>query len=104
MAVEVLNDDTIKKVVESNDKIIVKFYASWCGSCKLLDPKYNRLSAEDNYNEVGFYKLDAEANQEARKMVGVNSLPFIATFKNGELLDAKATTKEERIVEMLERL
>jgi thioredoxin-like negative regulator of GroEL len=49
-------------------------------------------------------EVNAEENPEARKLAGVNNLPFVATFKGGKLLEAHATGKEEAVVEMLEKL
>ena len=83
---------------------MVKYYAGWCGSCKLFAPKYRRLSCDERFDGVTFLDINAEENQEARKMAGVDNLPFFATFKNGVLVDAKATSKEEQLVEMISNL
>lgn len=44
MAVEVTKDSDFKQKIEKNEKVVVKYYADWCGSCHLFKPEYRRLS------------------------------------------------------------
>jgi thiol-disulfide isomerase/thioredoxin len=104
MAVEVSSDELINGQIGNHAKVVVKYYADWCGSCKLFSPKYKRLSADERFLGITFLDIDAEHNPEARKMSGVDTLPFFATFRNGKLLSAKSTAKEESLVEMLNEL
>lgn len=104
MAVEVLNDDNFKSTISSNDKTIVKYYAGWCGSCRLIAPKFKRLSNDDKYDGITFVDVDAEKSPEARKLAGVTNLPFFAIFKGDELVNAVATNKEESILSLLDEL
>lgn len=91
-------------LLASHDKVIVKFYADWCGSCKLFAPKFRRLSADERFAGVTFVDINAENDQATRALAGVDNLPFFATFKNGALVEGTATAKEESVVAMLERL
>jgi thiol-disulfide isomerase/thioredoxin len=104
MSVNVSTDQDFKTNLESNDKVVVKYFANWCGSCKLFAPKYRRLSDDDRFNGITFLDVNAEENPEARKMAGVSNLPFFAVFHNGELVDGAATNKEDKVVELLEKL
>ena len=104
MAVEIANDETLKTQLSEHPKVVVKYYADWCGSCKLFAPKYKRLSGDERFAGTLFLDIDAEHNPEARKLAGVDTLPFFATFKNGELVKAQSTAKEETLVEMLSAL
>lgn len=101
MAVQVTTDTDFGAVLASNPKVIVKYYADWCGSCKLFAPKFRRMSEDPNNAGVVFLDVNAELNPEARKAAGVNNLPFIATFKDGSLLEGFATGKEEKVIEMI---
>jgi len=93
-----------KEEIEKNSKTVVKYYADWCGSCKLISPKFKRLSDDDRFSEVNFLEVNAEQNEEARKAAGVDNLPFFAVFKDGKLLEGTATSKEEGILKLLEKL
>lgn len=104
MAIQIANDSNFKTLLESNENVVVKYYADWCGSCKLFAPKFRRLSENEAYINVVFLDVNAEENPEARKLANVDNLPFFATFKNGQLVDASATSKEEKVTEMIEKL
>ncbi|NEQ50504.1 MAG: thioredoxin family protein [Leptolyngbya sp. SIO3F4] len=104
MAVQVATDSDFETLLKDNDKVIVKYFANWCGSCKLFAPKFRRLSENEAYGDVLFLDVNAEENEAARKKAGVDNLPFFAIFKGGELVEGRPTSKEERVVEMIEKL
>ncbi|MDN4164052.1 thioredoxin family protein [Cytophagales bacterium LB-30] len=104
MAVIVSSDVDFKQKVQESEKVVVKYFADWCGSCKLFSPKYRRLSEDERFAGITFLDVNAEENPEARKMANVSNLPFFAVFKNGELLETVTTSKEEAFVELLSHL
>lgn len=101
MAVQVATDADFKELIGGHDKVVVKFFADWCGSCRLFAPKYRRLSDDERFTDVLFLDVNAEENPEARKAANVSNLPTFATFKGGALQQSVATTKEEALVEMI---
>ena len=104
MAVLTVKDAEFQQEISSHHKVIVKYYADWCGSCKLFAPKFKRLSGDERFNSIYFIEVNAEENPEARKAAGVDNLPFFATFRDGQLVEGSATSKEEVVVGMMERL
>ena len=104
MAVIDIDDSNVKENLNQNEKVIVKYYAGWCGSCRLIKPKYKRLSNDERFENIAFLDVDAEHNPETRNLAGVKNLPFFAIFKNGEFVEGVSTSKEEGIVELLEKL
>jgi thioredoxin 1 len=99
-----VNDTDFNQHLTEHPKVIVKYYADWCGSCKLFAPKFKRLSGDERFADIEFLEVNAEQSPEARKAGGVDNLPFIATFKNGKLVKGSATSKEEYVVSMLSEL
>ena len=104
MAVQVANDSNFQDVLNTNANVIVKYYADWCGSCKLFAPKFRRLSDNEANADVLFLDVNAEESPEARKLAGVDNLPLFAVFKNGKLLEGQSTSKEENVNVLIERL
>ena len=76
MAVLDISDADFEAKIAENSKVIVKFYAGWCGSCRLFAPKFRRLSNDERFSDVVFLDVDAENNALTRKKVGVDNLPF----------------------------
>ena len=93
-------DQDFNDTLSSNDKVVVKYFANWCGSCKLFSPKYKRLSNDERFSGITFLDVNAEDNPVARRLGGVDNLPFFAVFKNGKLVEGVATSKEDKLVEM----
>lgn len=104
MAVELKTDQDFITSITTNEKVVVKYFADWCGSCRLFAPKFRRLSEEEKFNDVTFLDVNAENSPEARKLAGVTNLPYFATFKNGELVEGQAISKEESVVELINKL
>jgi thioredoxin 1 len=104
MAVITSDDKNFTEQISSNDKVIVKYYADWCGSCKLFAPKYKRISGEDKFKDITFLDINAENNPESRRKGEVKNLPSFAIFKNGILVESLATNKEDALLELIEKL
>ncbi len=104
MAVELKTDQDFSSSLKENKKVIVKYYADWCGSCRLFAPKFRRLSEDERFSDVAFLDVNAENSPEARKLAGVSNLPFFAAFKDGQLVSTIPTSKEESVIELLEKL
>jgi thiol-disulfide isomerase/thioredoxin len=100
--VTIVNDQEFESTLQSNPKVIVKYFANWCGTCKLFSQKYKKLSDKEEFKDVLFIDINAEENPIARKIAGVSNLPFFATFKDGKLVRAEATAKEEGVISMIE--
>lgn len=98
------NDQTFKKLIEENEKVLVKFHAAWCGSCRLIAPKFKSLAENGAYTDVTFLEIDAENNPEARSLAKVNNLPFFASFKNAQLVEAFPSSKIEAVEDMINSL
>jgi thiol-disulfide isomerase/thioredoxin len=104
MAVIQSNDADFASLLTTNEKVIVKYYADWCGNCKLFAPKFRRLSDDERFQGIVFLDVNAEENEQARHTGGVDNLPYFAVFKNGERIAGRAASKEESVVELLSQL
>ena len=104
MSVHNITDSDFKESLSGKEKVMVKYYADWCGSCKLIAPKYRRLSEDERFKGIDFMEVNAEVNENARKVAGVDNLPFFAVFRNGEIVEGTATSKVEKVEELLNKL
>ena len=96
-----LNDDTIFEVVEKEELVFIDFYASWCGSCRMAAPMFDRVAKEEG---VKIFKIDVEKNPKIKEMVELPGLPSVGCFKNGEPQDLVSVTKEEGFREFVKKM
>jgi thioredoxin 1 len=104
MAVNITDDSNFKEQLNSHHNVVVKYYADWCGSCKLFAPKYKRLSEDERFRNIFFLDVNAEKNPEARREGGVKNLPTFSIFKDGKLVESLSTNKEDAFIELLAKL
>ena len=78
-------------------KVLVDFYANWCGPCKMLSPIIDEIASE--VKDYTFYKVNVDESSEIARSYGVMSIPTLLKFENGELKDKSIglRTKEELI-------
>ena len=102
MAVTIATDADFDQLLKDHRRVVVKFHADWCGACNMFAPKYKRVSNEEEHSDVLFLDVNAEHNEGARKAAGVSNLPFLASFKDGVLVEGSAASKEEYLRKLVD--
>jgi len=97
-----LLQDNLQEIVTSNDIVVVQYAATWCGNCRIMKPKFKKLSSE-NPNAV-FVIADAEKFPESRKLATVDNLPTFATFKGGEFVNQVQTNKFDVLKDLVDEV
>lgn len=95
-----LNDDTIMDIIEKEEIVLIDFFASWCGACRIAAPMFERVAKDF---DIPIYKIDVEKNPKIKEMVTLPGLPSVGGFKKGEPQDLVSITKEEGFREFVEK-
>jgi thioredoxin 1 len=86
VALEFTDDNFQEEVLNSNQPVLVDFWAEWCAPCRALGPVIDELSGEyEGKAKIG--KMDIDTNRDAAIKYGIQSIPSIIIFKDGEVLN-----------------
>ena len=93
-----------KEVVASEIPVVLDFWATWCGPCKMLSPVLVVLAAEYS-DRVRFCKVNVDDEPELSARFGIASIPTLIFFENGEILKKTVGYREkDKLEEMLKEL
>ncbi|MBQ2945361.1 MAG: thioredoxin [Clostridia bacterium] len=83
MAVLHLTKDDFEKVITENETVLVDFWASWCGPCRMLGPIIDEIANERP--DITVAKVNVDEEEELAAQFEVMSIPTVIIFKNGEI-------------------
>ena len=81
---EVSDSSFEKDVLGSGKPVLVDFFATWCGPCKMMSPILQQVK-QSLGDAVTIIKVDVDKNQEAAMAYNVQAVPTLIVFKNGEV-------------------
>lgn len=90
------------EVVEAEQPVLVDFWATWCGPCKMIAPTIEEL-ASDYEGKARIGKVDIDQNQEVAMQHGIQAIPTILVFKGGKVVQRfQGVSPKEKLVEALD--
>ncbi|KAL3869267.1 hypothetical protein ACJMK2_041971 [Sinanodonta woodiana] len=84
-----------------NKPVLVDFFATWCGPCRFISPKLERMSEE--YTDMIFLKVDVDEVEEVALKCGISAMPTFQLYKNGVKIDELIGANETKLKEMIEK-
>ena len=87
----------LKQKIKNGDKLMVDFWAIWCGPCSMMKPMFERVAEQykKENSEVQLYIMDVEHNRDIAVKYGVRAVPTIKVFNNGDVVDSKTGVQME---------
>ena len=89
---EIGQDDFISEVIEASKEklIVVDFWAPWCGPCKDLGPRIEKIISQTD-NKVNLIKINIDKNKELASQLNIQSIPTVYAFKDAKIVNGYIT-------------
>lgn len=101
MAVLHLNKENFDTVLSTDKRVLLDFFATWCGPCRMVAPVIEEIANENPQYIVA--KIDVDEQPELASRFGVMSIPTLIVMKNGEVISSAVGAKQKSaIISMLE--
>lgn len=103
MAALKINKETFEtEVLQSEKPVLLDFFATWCGPCKLLAPVLDQIAEE--HPEIKVCKVDVDENQELAAAFQVMSIPTLFVVKEGKVTaQAVGARSKKQLLDMIEQ-
>ena len=98
---KITSENFEREVLQSDKPVLIDFWASWCGPCRMLSPTISEI-AEDLKDKVKVGKVNVDEESELAAMFRVSSIPLLVVMKNGKVVNSSVGVRpKEQIVGML---
>ncbi len=99
--IDLTYNDFDSVVMESDKPVLVDFWATWCGPCRMLGPVIAQIAEERD--DIKVCKVNVDDEPELARMFNVMNIPTVLVFKNGELKERSVGFKpKQQILDLLD--
>lgn len=83
MSVVLSSEEFNSKVLNGTGKVLIDFFATWCGPCRMIAPFIEEI-AEEKAGEVEVYKIDIDQSPDIARQFGIRGVPTLMVFEGGK--------------------
>lgn len=93
--IDVTSENFKQEVLQSDKPVLVDFWASWCGPCRMLGPVLEELGEE--HPEIKICKVNTDDERELAISFGIDSIPCVISFKDGKQIDKSGFCQQGQV-------
>ena len=98
--VKIIKTETEFNEIINEGKVVVDFFATWCGPCRMFAPVYEEVS--NQLSTITFLKVDIDEIENLPKKYGIMSVPTLLLFENGQVIkQTSGYMEKEDLIEFL---
>lgn len=98
--IKITSQNYNEEVMESKSPVIIDFWASWCGPCKMMSPIIDEIAENNPHIKVG--KVNVDEEQQLALQFNIMSIPTIVVIQNGKVVGTSiGVTPKEEILKMI---
>ncbi|KAK0209280.1 putative thioredoxin [Desarmillaria ectypa] len=90
-----------RKIIDGPKPVVVDFWATWCGPCKMIGPVFKKLAEKPEFSGVEFYTVDADEQPDIMDEVQVSSMPTFLAFKDGNKIGTSIGAIPKNLLELI---
>lgn len=95
-----LNLENFEQVIKDNKRVLIDFYADWCGPCQMISPIIEEIDKENS--DICVCKVNVDENGELASAFGVQYIPYLVVIKDGAITHNSSGVKtKEQILDLL---
>jgi thioredoxin len=81
-----ITQELLQEKINNGEKLVVDFWAPWCGPCKVMKPTFEKVSEQyrNENSEVQLFTLNVEENKEFAASLGIRAIPTVKSFSGGK--------------------
>ena len=92
------------ELIKGETPVLVDFYATWCGPCKVLMGNMQKLADSGQELPMEMFKYDVDSDRELTSQMGIRSVPTVKIFKDGEVVKTNSgVLTQQQIIELMEQ-
>lgn len=95
--IELTKQNFQSEVAESKEKVLIDFWASWCGPCRMVSPIVDEI-AEESPAGVKVCKVNVDEQPELAQQFGIMSIPTLVFFKEGRVTDTLVGLRDKAAI------
>ena len=93
----IIKEDEFNKITAGKKPVLVDFFATWCGPCRMLAPTLEQIEAEGN-GSYEIVKVDVDESQELARKFGIMSVPTMIIFKDGQEMEKMVELRSKSMI------